>query len=199
MKIEVKSRWSGLVLFSLETRSLKLCLEAAVRGGADLYGADLYGADLYGANLGGASLGGANLRGANLGGANLGGANLGGANLGGANLGGANLYGASLGGANLRGANLGGKKLIGERPFLQLGPIGSRADYVLAFITDRGILVKAGCWSGWLDDFVARVQNEHGDSVHSQEYRAAAELIRLHAKLWPGEITAKPAKSVETE
>jgi uncharacterized protein YjbI with pentapeptide repeats len=122
MKIEIKSRWTGgSVLFSLETTSLKLCLEAAVKSGADLGGANLRDADLRDANLGDANLRDANLGGANLGGANLGGANLGGADLGGADLGDAdlrdanlrdaNLGGANLGGANLRDANLGGANL----------------------------------------------------------------------------------------
>ncbi len=131
MRFEIKSCMNGGVLFALETESLSLCLQAAVKsganlrganlgganlGGANLCGANLYGADLGGANLDGADLRGANLdgadlRGANLYGANLGGANLGGANLGGANLGGANLYGADLRGANLDGADLRGTNL----------------------------------------------------------------------------------------
>lgn len=49
MKFEIKHRFSGSVLFSLECGSLKLCVEAAVKGGADLRGANLRGADLGGA------------------------------------------------------------------------------------------------------------------------------------------------------
>ena len=71
MKFEIKSRWSGSVLFSLETDSLKLCLEAAVKSAANLYGANLKGANLEGANLEGADLKGANLEWANLEWANL--------------------------------------------------------------------------------------------------------------------------------
>jgi len=51
MKIEIKHRITGRVLFSLETESLKLCVEAAVKSKADLMGADLMGADLMGADL----------------------------------------------------------------------------------------------------------------------------------------------------
>ena len=36
MKFEIKSRWNGSVLFSLETESLKLCVEAAIKAKADL-------------------------------------------------------------------------------------------------------------------------------------------------------------------
>ena len=71
MIYEIKHRFSGAVLFSLECGNLKLCVRAAVESRADLRGANLRGADLGGANLGGADLGGADLRDANLGDANL--------------------------------------------------------------------------------------------------------------------------------
>ncbi len=61
MMCELKSRWSGKVLFGIETDSLKLAVEAAVKSRADLGGADLRGADLRWADLGGADLRGADL------------------------------------------------------------------------------------------------------------------------------------------
>jgi len=61
MNFQIKNRFSGAVIFSLETKNLKFCLEAAVESGADLGGADLRGADLRGAYLGGADLGGAKI------------------------------------------------------------------------------------------------------------------------------------------
>ena len=51
MKFEIKHRLSGVVLFSLETESLKLCVEAADLARANLAGAYLAGADLARANL----------------------------------------------------------------------------------------------------------------------------------------------------
>ena len=42
---EIKSRVTGSILFSLETQSLKLTLEAAVKSGANLRGADLSSAN----------------------------------------------------------------------------------------------------------------------------------------------------------
>jgi hypothetical protein len=88
VKIEIKHRWTGAVLYSTEVDdSDPLPLKTA----------------LVGANLDGANLDGANLDGANLDGANLVGANLDGANLVRANLDGANLVGANLVGANLDG------------------------------------------------------------------------------------------------
>ena len=64
MKFEIRNRFSGKILFALETTSLKLCVEAAVGSCADLCGADLRDSDLRGADLGGADLRGAYLRGA---------------------------------------------------------------------------------------------------------------------------------------
>jgi len=211
MKIEIKNRFNNSVLFShdCEENTLKITLLMALKASADLRRADLRVANLGGVDLGGADLGGANLRGANLGGADLGGAdlggadlrradlreaNLGGADLGGANLRGANLRGADLGGANLggadlRGANLGGAdlgdlKLVGGRPFMQIGPIGSRNDYLTAFITDKGVHVQAGCFFGSRDQFELKVAESHGSNEHGKEYRAALVLIDAHAEIW---------------
>ena len=159
-------------------------LRGANLGGADLGGANLGGANLGGADLGGANLDGANLRGANLGGADLGGANLGDVNLDGAYLRGANLGGANLGGAYLGGAYLGGKKLVGDRPVLTIGPIGSRSEYLQAYVTDAGVMVRAGCFFGTRDGFEAAVKKTHGDRAHGREYVAALALIDAHARLW---------------
>ena len=81
---EIKNRWSGTVIFSLECGSLKEAVSHAVSKGAYLSGADLSGAYLRGANLRDANLSDANLSGANLSGANLRGANLSCADLSGA-------------------------------------------------------------------------------------------------------------------
>jgi len=158
-------------------------LRGADLGGADLGGAYLHGAYLHGANLHGAYLHGADLGGADLGGAYLHGAGLGGANLGGANLRGANLRGANLRGADLRGANGKTIKLVGKRPVLQIGPLGSRADTLLAFVTDDGVWVRAGCFWGSLLDFAAAVDRTHGTNEHAQEYGLAIQMIKLHASL----------------
>jgi hypothetical protein len=179
MKFEIKHRFGGSVLFSLETDSIKLCVEAGVKSGANLGGANLDGVNLRGANLGGANLHGANLRGANLRGANLRGANLG------ANLRGANLHGANLDGANLHGANLGGAgKLIGDRPIIQISPIGSRGDFLTAYITDNGIFLKTGCFFGTVEKFKSAIKETHGEKKHAEEYLAAIALIETHARIY---------------
>ena len=147
---------------------------------ANLYGANLYGANLYGANLRGANLRGANLRGADLRGADLG--------------------GADLGGANLRGAYLGGdKKLIGDRPIFTAGPIGSRSDYFTAYITDKGVYLRAGCFFGTEIEFTTKLGEDHGTNEHAQEYMAALELIRCHVRLWTPEQEEQAEAAREQE
>ena len=119
MQIQIKSRWTGAVLFETDAETIGDAINAAIVAKADLRWANLSKADLRWADLSGANLRGANLRGANLSKADLrwadlSGANLRGANLSKADLSGANLSGANLSGANLRGADLRGADLRGE-------------------------------------------------------------------------------------
>ena len=115
IKIQIKSKWFGYVLFEYEkeNNTIKDTLIEAVKKGADLTGADLKGAYLTGAYLKGAYLKGADLKGADLKGADLKGADLKGAYLKGADLKGADLKGAYLTGADLKGADLKGAYLTG--------------------------------------------------------------------------------------
>ena len=154
------------------------------RGEAGGERADLSRANLSGANLSRAYLSRANLNGANLNGANLNGAYLSRAYLSGAYLSRAYLSGAYLNGADLNGANLSRADLNGanlsraDLPFhvLQVGPIGSRADYLLyRFDTAR---VSTGCFAGTLDEFAAAVETTHGDNQHGQDYRAVIAMLR---------------------
>ena len=178
MKQQIKNRYSDRVIFECEVpdtvssgMAMRHALEKAVQSGADLRCADLYGANLYGADLRGAGLYGANLYGADLRGANLYGAYL---------------YGAYLRGANLYGANLGeNQKLIGDRPFFQLGPIGSRSDYFQSFITDKGLFVSAGCFKyKTVEEFREKLATEHADNDHAKEYEMALLMIESHAAIW---------------
>ena len=98
----------------------------------------------------------------------------------GANLGGANLYGSNLVGSNLDF----GEKLIGDRPVLTFGPIGSRCDYLTAYLTDKGVRLRAGCFFGDANTFSAKLEEAHGDNSHAAEYRAALVLIEKHAEIW---------------
>jgi len=56
MKIEIKHRISGIVLFSIEAESWKIAVEAAVKSRANLSGANLSGANLSWADLSGAKI-----------------------------------------------------------------------------------------------------------------------------------------------
>ena len=147
MKIEIKSRFSGSVLFShdREENTIKITLEAAVVARANLVGANLVGANLDGAYLDGAYL-----------------------------------DGAYLGGANL----VGGEILKGERPILQIGPIGSRCAYFVAFLTNKGLRLRAGCFFGTREEFEEQLSETHEDNDHSKEYKAALAMIDCHAEIW---------------
>jgi hypothetical protein len=121
VKIEIKSRVDGTVIYRGEHGSLREAVETAVEHGVSLADAKLVGAVLTGTRLVGANLARANLTGAslvdarlvganltraNLAGASLVDARLGDANLTRANLDCARLYFANLVGANLAAANL---------------------------------------------------------------------------------------------
>ena len=167
------------------------CLDGAILAGASLARASLDGACLDGAILAGASLDGASLARASLARASLAGASLAGASLDGACLDGACLDGAYLARASLAGASLDGAslddrklKLRGARPILQIGPLGSRCAYLIAYLTDLGVRVRAGCWFGSLDDFRAAVAATHGNNEHGREYAAAIKMIEAHAAIW---------------
>ena len=173
MKIKIENRYTGNTLFECEAPEgmstglqMRHAMEKAVSYGANLSGADLSGAYLTGANLTGAYLARANLDGAYLARANL--------------------TGANLDGAYLDGAYLDdGAKLLGERPVFQLGPIGSRCDYFVAYITDHGLRFDAGCQRQITREvFEQRLAELHGDNKHAREYRAALALIDLRAELW---------------
>ena len=128
----------------------------------------------------------ADFRGANLECANLARANLTDASLVGADLTDASLVGANLAGASLVGATLkNGERLIGECPIFQVGPIGSRSDVLVAYITDQGLRLDAGCQRQITRDvFDARLSQTHSGNKHEKEYRAALELIDVHAEIW---------------
>ena len=195
MKIEIKGRFTGSVLFehSVKDNTINLTVLAAVEKKVSLSGADLRGAYLRGTYLRGADLRGAYLRGADLSGAHLSGADLSGADLSGADLSGAYLSGAYLSGAHLSGAYLSGAKLkdgseidYAPRPVVYFGPFGSDARELLAFRTKQGIRIQTGCFFGTVPEFVDAVKKKHADNEHGQEYAAVLELVGLHFKLWKG-------------
>ena len=113
IKISIKNRWTGSILFEYSSvdNTLAKTVTEALKGGAYLRGAYLRGADLRNADLRNADLRGANLSVADLSVADLRVADLRVADLRGADLRGADLRGADLRDADLRGADLRGADL----------------------------------------------------------------------------------------
>ena len=170
---------SHLVWLRGETTGKRADLREANLREANLREANLREANLQGAYLQGANLRRANLRWANLQGANLREANLQGADLREANLREANLQRADLRWADLRRANLRWANLQGaDLPFriVQVGPIGSRADY-LTYRFDLA-QISTGCFSGTIAEFAEAVERTHGDSQYGIEYRSAIEMLQ---------------------
>ena len=160
--VKIKHRYTDAVLFSCDVDD---SVDSGLRTRVALEKATASGAYLSDANLSGAYLRGAYLRGADL-------------------------RGAYLSDANLSDANLSGAKfsedklLIGSRPFMAIGPIGSRCAMVTLWITDKGPMVRAGCFTGTLDEFAEAVKKTHGDNEHGKEYEMAILMFESHCALW---------------
>ena len=181
--IQIKHRHTGAVLFEGESgMTMRQTLEKATASKADLSSADLRSADLSSADLSSADLRSADLRSADLSSADLSSADL---------------RSADLRSADLSYADLSGKKLIGNRPFFTIGPIGSRCDYMQAWITDSGVMIRAGCFFDTREKFEIALSAKHGDNEHGQEYRAALVLIDKHTELWTPKVVAVATKADE--
>ena len=106
------------------------------------------------------------------------------ANLSSANLSSANLSYADLSYADLRYADLssadGGRNEI--KALLHTGPIGSRNDHAICFNTDKGLIVRAGCFNDTMEKFKESVEKNHGDSKHGRNYRAWINLCEEWSK-----------------
>ena len=67
-----------------------------------------------------------------------------------------------------------------DRPRVVIGPIGSRNDSLGVSLPADGSdpYVYAGCWSGSLEEFEARVSSVYPTGRFGDEYRAAIAFIR---------------------
>ncbi|WP_295991667.1 pentapeptide repeat-containing protein [Rugamonas sp.] len=83
MKIEIKNRWSGNVIFSHDVADNSMAITVSAARATD---SDLRDSNLRGSNLSGSDLSGSNLRGSDLSGSDLSGSDLSGSDLSGANL-----------------------------------------------------------------------------------------------------------------
>ena len=106
MKFEIKNRFSGELIISVEAENWRVAVELAIKQNANLSYADLRYANLSSADLSSANLRYANLSSANLRSADLSSADLSSANLSSADLSSADLSSADLSYANLSSANL---------------------------------------------------------------------------------------------
>ena len=165
--IKIKSRWNGEVLYRGEHAGLKEAVDAAVKARAYLAGAYLAQANLAGASLAGANLARAYLAGANLTDANLTDANLAGAKV---------------------GKDGDEATLVGSRPVVQIGPIGSRNDWLLVFwCGDAGVRISTGCQRKIAESyFLERLADAHGEgeqaNIHAQHYIEALAFAKLLLK-----------------
>lgn len=197
------TRTSGAVIGTW-SGDLRQAVEAAVKSGADLRSADLRGANLtylgYGVDLAGARLAGANLSMAYLAGCNLSSADLEDANLIGSHLIGCNLSGANLIRAHLVGARMQlatligaqvvpgtptapGARLVSNRSILMIHPIGSREDVLYGYITDKGLILRTGCFIGDEAEFVAALEETHKTNrAILTEYLIALELLKARSR-----------------
>ena len=176
--IEIKSL-HGTPLHTVSSDSLaSLCLAKLNLQYANLHGVDLRYANLRGASLIGANLSGANLIGANLSDANLRGADMRNANLFRTNLRNANFYEALLEGAIVYE----NAKLFDNASIIKITNIGSRLDELRLFITDIGIYVQTGCFSGSIDEFIKAVKENHGGNIHAQAYLSAISIAKIYAE-----------------
>ena len=91
-----------------------------------------------------------------------------------ADLQGANLQGANLQEANLQRADLGASRVV------QVGPLGSRKDYLVVKQFADGIIeAQAGCFCGTLEELEEAVAKTHATHPrYRMEYTAAIAYCR---------------------
>jgi len=206
MQVQIKSRFSGTVLFEAEIGTefeshpygfrLGLAVKAASKVGANLRGAYLSNANLSGAYLRGAYLSNADLSGAVLSDAVLSDADLSGAVLRGADLRGAYLSNADLSGAVLRDADLSGAVLRGAdlrgavlsdakviRLVARLTRINDPYEF-FAFETDKGLIIRAGCRTMSLADYRAHIERQYPGTDKAEETTAILDFIEARAAVF---------------
>ena len=62
-----------------------------------------------------------------------------------------------------------------------------------AFLTEKGVYLRAGCFFGTVEQFREKLTDEHGDNVHAVEYRAALVLVEAHYNAWPATAVEEDA------
>ena len=83
---------------------------------------------------------------------------------------------------------------------LTIGAIGSRADFTTFFRNKKGeIKVKCGCFLGTVDEFLAKVQQAHGDTKFAVVYRACVTvaLAQIDTTPYEGEVKSGDLSEVQ--
>ena len=183
IKIEIKNRFTGNVLFTYESENntIKETLVKSVEQGADLQGADLQGADLRCADLRCADLQDADLRCADLQGADLRCADLQGADLQGADLQGAYLRCADLRDADLQGAYLRDEKISKAIVFT-----GLYKYIVIPYITESGDKrVKMGCHDRTVEEWDSNFWNNNDEFPNDNSLKSNLRMMAYNtARTW---------------
>ena len=72
-------------------------------------------------------------------------------------------------------------KVYGNANIFWCSSIGSRHATTTMFRNkDDGITVTCGCFMGTLEEFAARVEEEHGENIFGKEYKLLIELAKIH-------------------
>ena len=171
MQVQIKSRFSGTVLFEAEIGTEFESHPYGFRLGLAVKAASKVGANLRGAYLSNANLSGAYLRGAYLSNADLSGAVLRDADL----------SGAVLRGADLRGAVLSDAKVI--RLVARLTRINDPYEF-FAFETDKGLIIRAGCRTMSLADYRAHIERQYPGTDKAEETTAILDFIEARAAVF---------------
>src|SRR5690606_34424192 len=50
--------------------------------------------------------------------------------------------------------------------------------------------IMCGCFTGTLDEFAQRVDEEHGDNIHGKRYRALIEMFRSYREAFTEQVTS---------
>jgi hypothetical protein len=81
-------------------------------------------------------------------------------------------------------------------------PIGSRNDRATARlgVGDTEIHIRAGCFSGTIDEFQKAVLKTHGHNNYGKEYLAFIQNAKTHFEIWQSEFTdAMPEEKTDKQ
>jgi len=82
-------------------------------------------------------------------------------------------------------ARMGKWRLVGPRPIFTMGPLGDEYRNTTLYLTERGPMVRTGCFYDTLAKFVKRVKSTKSRRDQCRRsYLAAARMMREYAKIW---------------